>query len=88
MTLRELVEDAIGLESPLPCLVCAFQVVRSIVQRETATWEGCCASLEAWLDIYQEVTPTNVSRWLEDLGRLADLDLPDALVLQALDEAD
>ena len=88
MTLCELMVDAVGLGEPFTCLVCGLQGLRSIEQGEAATAEGCCASLEAWQEVYGEITPVNVSHWLHDLGGLADRDILDGVVLWALDEGD
>jgi hypothetical protein len=84
MTLRELVEDVVGFDDPLATVMGAFQVLRTAIQGEAATFEGCLASLNKFVESYGEPTRENVTRWLDDLGELADVDIPDRVVDEAI----
>jgi hypothetical protein len=88
VTLRELMVDAVGLDDPFVCVVSALQVLRSAALGETATAEASFGALAMWLRHYRELTPESVKRWLDDLGELADVDIPNKVVLEALDEGD
>lgn len=88
MTLREITAIT-GIDAnPIGSLMACFRVVRTVLQREAATFDGTCASLQAWLDIYGEATPENVLDWLDSLGPLADYDFADATVAKAVSVED
>jgi hypothetical protein len=88
MTLRELVEDTIGVEQPLDCLLIGFQLLRTANQGEPATFDGCLSSIGRWLDWYGEATPANVRRWLDDLGAAAEAEFPMSFICHAIDVND
>lgn len=83
MTLREIVDDC-DSDNPLQALLIIFQILRSIIQREPATVEGCCSSVLGFLNLYGKVTNENVQQFLDDLGQLVDIDIPAFLIWEAI----
>lgn len=51
-----------------------------VVHGRPPTFGGCCASCVKWIDSYGHPDASSLARWLNDLGPLADLELPDDLV--------
>lgn len=80
MTFRELVTEIIGLDEPQSALMGAMQIFRSLNQREAATFEGCCASAVEWVKYYGNPTADSLKQWLNDIGKLADMNIPDELI--------
>ena len=90
MTLRELV-DISGLgndEEAIGFLMIAFQILRSSLQQEQATFEGCCASALRWTELYGSPTPNKVRQWLDDIGRLAEFNIPDEFIAECMTTED
>lgn len=79
MTLREMATDVLGSE-PRVVLMGVMQIFRSLEQLEAATFEGCCASALEWTNQYGEPTSSSIKQWLDDIGELADRDIPDELI--------
>lgn len=78
MNLREAV-DVVGIEAdPLGCGFAIAAFIRTAVQREPSTYEGECATLRAAIDTlpYDVTTPAGIRAWLDDLGTVAELDMP------------
>lgn len=81
-TLRELC-NIVGIEEdPLGCAFAIACVMRSAMQGEPSTYEGECASLVKASEFFKVNTPDGIRKWLDDLGALAELDLPEPWLLK------
>jgi hypothetical protein len=81
MTFRELVFDVCEVDDdPMCALVCALQLLRSTVQREAATDEGVTASINEWKRHYGDITSAKVRAWVENIPRIAALEIPDEAI--------
>lgn len=86
MTLNEMA-DLTGLDTKEDCigfLMVAFQIIRSALQRESATFEGCCSSALEWTELYGMPSEATVRRWLADIPTLANFDIPDSFVMEQM----
>lgn len=81
MTFRQMAEliDSEDKMDSVGFLQVAFQILRSAVQNEPATFEGCCASILKWIEFYGTPTKDSVEKWLDDTPTIADLDIPDSM---------
>lgn len=88
MTLREML-DFVGIdENPLQCAFVIAGLLRTSIQREVSTFEGECATLLLATEHYGKISnPENLRRWIDDLGQVMDIDVPDSLWF-AISEAD
>lgn len=78
MTLREACEQIVGIDTdPLGCAFVIAGLLRTAVQGEPSTFEGECASIVKAQEVMgiSATSPADIRRWLDDLGRLADLDM-------------
>lgn len=86
MTLREMVES-IGIdEEPFECAFCIASLLRTVIQREPSTFEGECATLVQVTEKIGRVDePATIRRWLQLLGRVPDLEVPDSVWMSIVD---
>jgi hypothetical protein len=82
MTIREIANDT-DFEEPLEIILAIFQVLRTAIQGEAATLEGCCSSLHGFLALYGKLNYETIDRFLNDIGSLADIDIPTSIIIQA-----
>lgn len=83
MTLEEIYK-AFEEQEPLEFLMICFQLLRTIEQGEPATIEGCCASMNAWIDKYGKPSHESINLYLKDLGKVAQLDIDDRCIAYAI----
>ena len=82
MTPRELVDALI--DDPKICLMGVTQVMRSLHQREPATFEGNCASAMKFVEIYGLPSKETFAQFLQDMGDNADKELRDEEIMMAV----
>lgn len=90
MTLREAC-DGIGIdEDPIGCAFVIAAMLRTSVQREPSTFEGECASINKLHELtgLRMDRPDDVRAWLNDLGTVPDIEVPDSLWLSLADASD
>jgi len=81
MTLREAVA-LIGIdENPLGCGFAIAALLRTAVHGEPSTFEDECASLVKASEHFDLKTGDGIRKWLADLGRVPDIDVPDSFWL-------
>lgn len=85
ITLKQIIDQGLKNEEPLTILMSIMQILRSIHQREQATFEGCCASLDMWVEMNGEVTKENIIKWVDNLP---EIEIPESLIDWAIDTDD
>ena len=93
MTIREIanltLEDSQASLGDLSgSLLTMLGILRSGLQGEPATFEGELVSALKWTDIYGKISADGIRRWLDDIGKLADMPIPDSVLKGYLDAAD
>lgn len=53
---------------------------------EAATLEGCCASSLEWIRQYGKPTKDSLEQWLGDIGKLADQEIPDEMIVAWIED--
>jgi len=66
----------------------AFQILRTVMQGEPATCDGCCGSILKWLELYGELTEANVRKWLDDIKSVTDIVIPNRTINYAISADD
>lgn len=84
MTIREIILEVITLDEPMQCIVGSLDILRSFSQQEACTLEGLCCSYYSWLDKYKVTTKESVLQWMNDIGSLADYEIPDKFILSII----
>ena len=89
MTLREVLgtNDEIDAD-PLGCAFMIAATLRSALQGEPSTYEGECESLVKASEHYDLKSGDGIRAWLDRLGVIPDMDLPDRFWLEMADASD
>ena len=87
MTLREFVSLA---DDPLEASFMIASFLRTVVQGEPSTYEGECATIRKAMEIlpFDLTTMEGIQQWLDDLGRLSDINCPNEFWLSMCNSED
>ena len=86
MTIRLAVAVALEDEDYVAALMVGIDLLRAANGRPTS-FEGCCSSCLKWVEFYGKPNALSLARWINDLGPIADYELPDDLVFKVIDSA-
>ena len=87
MTLRYVLKYIVGIdEDPLGCAFIIATFLRSSVQGKVSTFEGDCSSLVIASEYYDIQTGDGIRMWLNDLGKVPDIDVSSEYWLSILQD--
>jgi hypothetical protein len=69
-------------DSDLQAFFAVVQILRTIIQREPATLEGCCSSALSFLRVVGDINRENIERTLG--SDLLDLEIDDSIIRYAI----